>query len=489
MLKFLKRAVRAWPSFLSRQRLRAGAVSVLAGMLAAPAMALDLVQAWQAAQQHDFDFLAAQEAHEAGTTQRDQAHALWHPTVQASGTAGRMTNDSQIQGAQFAAPGFPVTNNAAFNTSINNGTLDRWALSARQPLLSRDRLSQSRQLDDKAEIAELEWKMARQDLMLRTAQRYFDVALAQESLRVARQQEQSVEKALGEVQARYRLGDVPITDTHEAQARVEAIRAQIAAAETDLQIKQAALSDATGLPLASLEVLQPTRGDMPVPGGASLQQWLDDAAAGNPGLRMQMMKVDMAHEETARYGVLGTSSLDLVGEVTRDHLSGSGDYGAASNTLHTAVVGLQLTVPLYTGGARSARQEEARHLADKALNETDRARQQVALQTRASWLGLTTGMRRLDALAAALKASQARLLATRLGQRVGDRSTLDLLNAESDAAGARMAWLQARASLALTRLQLEALAGKLQESELQAVNALLEMAKDEPAAPKSQHQP
>lgn len=448
-------------------------------MVASTAQATDLIQAWQAAQQHDLDYVAAQEAHQAGQSQRDQSNALWRPSLQATGTTGRMTNDSQTQGAQFYAPGFPLTNNAAFNTSINNGTMDRFALSARQPIINRERLTQSRQLDFKAQVSDLEWQNARQELMLHTAQRYFDVALAQETLQVTRQQEHSVEKALGEVRMRYQTGDVPITDTHEAAARMEAIRAQIMAAETDLQLKQAALSDATGIPLDKIEALQPTKGDLP-PSGPSLEQWMSDAAAGNPGLRMQLLRVDVAREESARFGALAAPSLDLVGEVTRDHLSGSGDYGAASNVMHTSLVGLQLTIPLYTGGYRSARHDETQHLADKALAESDRTRQQVALQTRAAWLGLTAGAGRVSALAAAYKASQSRLAATRLGQQVGDRTTLDLLNAESDAANARLAWLQARAAVVMNRLQLVALTGRLEEDQLRDINMLLEPTQNKP---------
>lgn len=459
--------------FFARVLRVALSVALGGGLPATVVQAADLMQVWQAAQQHDADFLAAQAAYEAGATQREQASALWRPTVQASGTAGRMTNETQTQGAQFYAPGFALANGAAFNTSIVNGNMDRWAISARQPIVSGERLAQTRQLDLKAQIAELEWKNARQELMLRTAQRYFDVAVAQESLSVTRRQEVAVEKALGEVQSRYKLGDVPITDTDEVLARVEVIRAQIVATETELQLKQAALADATNLPSASLDALEPTHGGITA-SGEPLEQWVADAVAGNPGLRMRELQVDVARRESDRYDLLSASSVDLVGEVTHDHLSGSGDYGAASNTLRTGLVGVQLTVPLYTGGYRSARRDEAQHLADKALNETERTRQQVSLQTRAAWLGLTAGSRREQALAAGLKASEARLAATRLGHRVGDRSTLDLLSAENDAASARLSWLQARVALVMNRLQLEALAGKLDESQLQAANALLE---------------
>lgn len=452
----------------------------MAALLAAgtvqAARATDLIQAWQAAQSHDLDFLAAQSAHDAGQTQREQSSALWRPNVQASATAGRMSSDTQTQGAQFSAPalaGGSAINGANFNTSVNNGTLDRWSVTARQPLINGERLAQSRQLDTKAQMADLQWQQARQSLMIQTVQRYFDVALAQEALRVAQQQEQSVQRALEEIKRRYELGDAPITDTHEATARWEAIRAQVLAAETDLQLKQAALSDATGIMPAQLLVLEPMAGDLPK-NTQTLTQWEEAVSTGNPQLQLQRLQVTLAHEESARYSALSSPSVDLVGEMTRDHLSGSGEYGAAANNLHTAMVGVQLNIPLYTGGMRSARHEETGHLANKAAEDAARAQQQVALQTRAAWLGLSTGHARVTALEAAMHATESRLGATRLGHQVGDRSTLDLLNAESDAANARLAWLQARVGLIMNRLQLSDLAGHLEQAQLEEINALLE---------------
>ena len=137
------------------------------------------------------------------------------------------------------------------------------------------------------------------------------------------------------------------------------------------------------------------------------------------------------------------------------------------------MIGIQITVPLYTGGYRSARQEEALHLADKARANSDRMRQQVALQTRAAWQGLTVGAGRIAALAEALRANRARLGATRLGRQVGDRTTLDVLNAENDTAHAELALFQARIAFLIDRLRLAALAGQLDEAALQAVNATL----------------
>jgi outer membrane protein len=108
------------------------------------------------------------------------------------------------------------------------------------------------------------------------------------------------------------------------------------------------------------------------------------------------------------------------------------------------------------------------------MAEVERARQQIGQQTQSAWLGLRTGTARVQALAESLKATQARLDATRLGRKVGDRTTLDLLNAENDASSSELALLQATVDVLLSQLRLHALAGELDETQLVAVNAQLQ---------------
>ena len=191
---------------------------------------------------------------------------------------------------------------------------------------------------------------------------------------------------------------------------------------------------------------------------------------------MHVTRTEVATEEAAKFSLAASPTIDLVAQGGQDRLSGSGDFGAASNNSSNIMIGVQITVPLYTGGYRSARQEEALHLADKARTDADRTRQQIALQTRAAWLSLTVGAGRIAALAEALKANQARLDATRLGVQVGDRTTLDLLNAENDTANAELVLLQARIGSLMDRLRLAALSGQLDEAQLQSVNATLQAA-------------
>ena len=441
---------------------------------AQPARATDLLDAWRAAQQHDLEYSAARSAREAGAARREQGAALWRPKVQFSGTLGIASNETSTAGAQFSAPGFGTSTGVDFNTSINGGAATRLALQARQPIVSRERDANRRQLELAADIAELEWSDAQQALMLRTAQRYFDVVLADETLRVLQRQQDAIERALAEARDRFRLGDAPVTDTHEAAARAEAIRAQVLAAQAQREIAHAAIADVTGLAAAQLAALaRPGPAAANVPPPEALAAWLADARTRNPKLRAQLTGAEVAQQEAAKFDALASATLDLVAQVGQDRLGGSGDFGDASNRQNNALIGLQLTLPLYTGGYRGARQTEAQRLAEKAATEADFAAQQIALQTRAAWLGLTVGAGRVAALDEALKASLARLDATRVGRQVGERTTLELLGAENDAAVAELALLQARIGVLLDRLRLAALGGRLDESQLLQVNSTL----------------
>ena len=443
--------------------------------LSAPAGATDLVGVWRAALQHDLDFAAAAAAHNAGESRRGQAAALWRPSVVFSAAAGRAGSDSSVSGARFSAPGFGTSDGVAFDTSVNNGSLGRWSLAARLPLYNRERRAQGRQLELSADVAELEWRNAQQTLMLDTAQRYFDVALAGESLRVLRGQQKAVASALTQAQYRFKIGDVPVTDTHEAAARHQAIVAQALALDTELQLRQAALADATGLPAASLVPMFPSSASVPAE-AQSLEAWTQEASANNPLLLMQLAAVEVARQELAKSSGVLSPSVDLVAQAGGERLSGNGDFGAASNASGNRMIGVQLTVPLYTGGMRGAREQEAAHAVTRAQAQADRTRQQVVQQTRGAWLGLTAGAGRVEALAQAVTASRARLDATRLGRQVGDRTTLDLLNAENDAAAAELVLLQARIGVLMDRLKLAALAGRLDEARLQSVSDSLQAA-------------
>jgi len=446
--------------------------TLLALACSAPAAwATDLLQAWQAARQNDRELAVARAAQATAQPRRDQAAALWRPGVAFTATAGLATGESEMRGAQFSAPGLGTSSGVNFGTSVTGGTATRWALQASQPLYNPQRRAQQQQLGLQADMADLEWQAAQQALMLRTAQRYFDVAVAQEALQVLDRQLQAVRKAAAEAQDRFDMGSAPVTNVHEARARLAALRAERLAAQTDLDVKRRALADSTGLAPTALAVHLP--GAVAAVAPRALEAWQQEAEAASPVIRLQQLAADIARAEAEKHRRSASATVDLVAQAGQDRLHGSGDHGSARNKSVNALVGVQLTVPLSTGGWRSAKEEEALRLLDKAQAQVQSTREQVAQQVHAAWLGLRLGAERVQALSEALQASEARLDATRTGLEVGHRTVLDLLGAENDTAAARLALAQARAGLLLDRLRLAQRAGRLDEDTLREANQQL----------------
>jgi outer membrane protein len=447
--------------------------AAFAALLAPSAQALDLVEVWRAAAAHDAEFAAARAARGAGEARRRQGVALWRPTVALEGDAALARRETSVRGARFSAPGFGTSNDVAFDTSVSAGASGRVALTLRQPLIGRERDAEAAQLAIAGDAAELAWRAAGQALMLRSAERYFDVALAGEQLRLIVQQQAAVDQALVEARDRFRIGDRPVTDTHEAAARAASLKAQRLAAATQLEVRRVALADLAGLAVDTGSLALP-RGVPPVDELGDVAGWLGQADRDNPTVLLAQARVRNAEAEARKSAGAWSPTLDLVAQVARERLSGSGDYGNASNAGADSAIGVRLNVPLYTGGMRSARQLEAERLLEQARAELEQARRQVARDTREAWLDLAVGREQIRALEAAAEASDARFDATRVGVQAGDRTTLDLLNAQNDAAAARHAVLQAQARLLTGRLRLAALAGQLDDTALARVNAFLQ---------------
>lgn len=451
------------------------AAACLAGA-AAVAQTADLRDAWQSASGHHPDMAAAEASMAAGDARRLQARRVWQPTVAMQATAGAMGAQTRSEGAAFALPGAPRTPGVGFDTSVHHGPGARWGLEARLPVYSPQRSAQERQLDLSADMAELEAAAMRQQLMLSTAQQYFAAVLTQQQHALLLRHQEASEKALSEAQDRFRLGDAPVTDLREAEARSRAVAAQLQAAEVEMHIAQNALAQTTGWSATRLPTLAPPAPPARVASDHSagaLERWLDTASQHNLDLRLKAQRAALAEQEASKAARFAAAQVDVVAQAGGDRVSGTGRWGSASNASRQYAVGLQVQVPLFTGGQRAAREQELQSLLQKARAEHDSARLSVAQQVRAVWLRLHAGAAHGQALEAALQAARERLGATTLGRQVGDRTTLELLHAQNDLLQAETQVLQHRSRLAQERLTLSALAGSLAEPELAQATAPL----------------
>lgn len=448
----------------------------------------DLVAGWHAALAHDPGYAAARADYAAGQAKGQQARALWRPSIMAGASLGWADQRDSTSGAGFDAPGFGSVSDVAFRTRINSGTAQSWNLTLQQPLINAERSASARQLDLQTALAQERLRLAEQALMLRVAQAHLDVLSAREALRAARSEQAAARQALGQAHERFAAGGIPVTGVHEAQARGDDVAAQLLAAQDALELANAAYADLTGLPPErAADLAQQAPGpDLPTP----LNEWLQRALAQSPQLASARVGADIAQAEMTRHDRWNSPTLDLVARASEDRLNGNGPYASGADGARYAAgshwVGLQLNVPLYTGGMRSAQHAESAALAEKALAQSEAVRLEVARQTRAAWLAVSTGAARVRALEQARLSAAKRLDATRTGYEVGDRTVMDLLDADRDLHASELAWQQARHAMLLGRLNLSAAAGALDEAALIEVNAAFSAAPDSAQWPASQ---
>jgi len=445
----------------------------LAAMAPVAAADVDLMAAWEAAQQQDPTLAGAQAELDAGQARSRQGRALALPTVTVSGSVGYGNATQNTTGAQFSGPGFGTVNGVDFRTDIHDGTATGWRVTAEQPIYNLERSANAHQLELQAGRAEIQLRAARQELMLRTARVYFEVLLSEDALEEVRRQKEATERALAVAQGSYDEGKLPVTDRNEAQARYDGIVARESAALDDLDLRQAALFELTGLPPDKLKRV-PVSAPLRAFDAGRVDQWLSKAGDNNPQIELQAVTREIAAQEIRKWNALAAPTLSLVAQAGGDRLSGNGGFGtAASVSSNNSVVSLQLSIPLYTGGMRGARGDEAVAMAEKARFDVEATRKAVLLQTRGAWLGTTGGLARIHAYERAVESARSRLDATETGHEVGARTTLDLLNAQADLFRALRELKHAKIQVLLDRLTLAKAAGELTAEDLHAVNANL----------------
>ncbi|WPB56476.1 TolC family outer membrane protein [Xylophilus sp. GOD-11R] len=439
---------------------RALAVLAIGCCGAAPVGAEDLLGAYERARRHDPVLQAALHAHDAARERVPQARAGLLPTVGLVGNAGGQSGASSFD------------RSAPVDRTVRSRS---WSLQLSQPLWRPANRLAYAQAQAQEVVADEQWRQAQQDSMLRLTQAYFDALVAEESLRVARGQEAAVQRQLDLASGGHAAGTATVTDVHEALARRDLAQSQALAAQAEVELRFGELERQLGASTASLATLPDpaSEGDLPPP-AEDAETWMERARAQHPAVRLQEATLAAAEAEIARSQAAHGPTLDLVANYGRHAASGSMASPAdVSSRVNATQVGLNLQMPLFAGGSVAARVRESLALRDRAQDELETARRQVAAQARQAWNGVHYGRLQLRALASAVASSRSAVEDNRIGYRIGTRINIDVLNAEQQLYAARRDWFKARVEVLMHALRLKASAGLLEESDLATVNRLL----------------
>lgn len=435
-------------------------------LMAQGALALDLLDAWNAARKSDAVFSAARNALQAGQEKSVQGTALLLPKLSVSGNGGR--TDSEYGPSKPSSPSYLPYSRQGYSYG--------YSLNLSQPIYRIEALAGYDQLHKQAALAEIQYKQAESDLIQRVAKAYFDVVLADEKIRQINAQKEAVSQQLAQAKMSFEVGVATITDVDAAQASYDGLLSQEIAALNDRNVKYEAFELLTGLsPKLLVSVSDKLQPGMPEP--ATVEPWLARSDVNNFALLSQRLSLDIARREVDKYKMETAPTLDLVASYGNKWDAGSLTKTGGQERTGTGQIMLQLNVPVYTGGNRSSQYREAIAKQEQQRDNVEATRRDAVLGTRKAFLGVQSGAAQIRALQQALNSGKSLVDSTTLGKEVGVRTIVDVLNAQQQYYSTRYDLTAARCNYLLSRLQLAAAVGDLSEKDLEDVTRWLDKGK------------
>ncbi|MDX3906496.1 MAG: TolC family outer membrane protein [Pigmentiphaga sp.] len=413
------------------------------------AAALDLDQAYRAALANDATFASVRAAYTATLEKLPQARAGLLPAITVNGNRAEAST-TRLPGVQY--------------------TSESYTLQLIQPLFRWANWQSYEQSKLQVAIGEVQLAQGRQDLILRVAQAYFDVLAAQDNLTFIGAQKAAISEQLEAAKRNFEIGTATITDTYEAQARYDLAEAQEIQAQSDLAVRISALQQIIGGPAGDLARLPPAV-NVPAPEPAHVDAWTEQAAANNLAVAQAGLSSEIAERdiEIARSGHYPT--VDLAANIARNR--GLVGQNVVNDFYTTRSVGVQVSVPIFSGFATTSRVDEAAALSQKARSDLEAARRAAVQNTRVAFQGVNAGLAQVRALEAAQVSSRSALDANKTGYEVGVRINIDVLNAQQQLYSTERDLAKARYDALMSGLRLKAAAGILTEDDVRQVNALL----------------
>jgi outer membrane protein len=434
-----------------------------------------LLEIYQRALQSDPLIREAEANRLANSEALPQARGLLFPQVTASGSEDRASSAGTEAFTQQTPQG-PITSTTTFEN--RNVETTNWNLQLTQTVFRWDQYVGLQQAGKRVAEAEANYEAAQQDLIVRVAQRYFDVLGAQDDLDAAEASRVAISRQLDQAQKRFEVGLIAITDVQEAQAAFDQAVADEIAAKRALATSREFLREITGEYVS--ELAKPGE-ELPLksPAPADEDNWVTTAMDQNLSLLASRISAEIASKEISARRGGHYPTVDLVvgrrsSETDLERSNSGGPFAELFSDNTGDSISLQVSVPVFSGFRTSSQVREAVYLHRAARERLQRIARETERQTRDAYLGVLTEISRVKALKQALQSSETALDATKAGFDVGTRTTVDVLDAQRQLFNARTSYYRARYDYLLNVLRLKQAAGILRLQDLEEINRFLE---------------
>ena len=437
----------------------ASALAASAMVVCAQSAVMDFRQVYQAALEQDASIRASRAAADSGRERLPQARAGLMPQVSAN--AGRNFNDLNSTSPNILGE-LSTTNDKYFS--------DTKAVQLRQPLVNMQRWQQFEQA--KFLVAESEATLDRdlQNLVVRVAGAYFEYLMADEQLELVLAQKKMYTALVDAAKKGLTAGSGTRTDIDDAQARLDMASAQELEARQNQDQTRRQLEVLINQPVGSVAKLNVAALKLVGPQPANLDEWTLKAEKNSPEMKAMQARLDAARREVSKSQAGHLPTLDAIAQWSN---SGSENITRINSRYENKSIGLQLNVPLYSGGYVNSTIRQAVAEQTRAEESLEALRRDLGVRVHKEYRGVSEGVMRVRALEQAVRSAQQMLMSTQMSLKAGSRTQLDVLNAQQQYTLALRDLAQARLIYLMSKVKLASLAGDDAVASVDDVNASL----------------
>ena len=434
------------------------------------AHAASLLEVYQQALQSDPLIHEAESRRLAAQEAAPQARGLLLPQISANGSWGQ----NELSGSEVEVDADGNFGTVDFKTDSEDTA---WNLALRQTIFRWDQVVNLKQASKIVARSDVAYEAAQQDLMVRVVVRYFAVLAAEDRLTSIHADREAIARQLEQAKQRFEVGLIAITDVQESQAAFDQSVAAEIAAERELATRRELLREVTGEYVPELSA--PAEDfPLPPPNPADEEAWIDLAMEQNLELLASRLDEQIARDEIAFRRTGHYPTVDLVAsrssfESDGDRAFGDGPFLTADSTRDGDSIGIEVTVPLFTGGRTSSAVREAVYLHRASQEQLQRVARETERATRDAYLGVLSEISRVKALEQAVTSSTTALEATQAGFDVGTRTIVDVLTSQRLLYQAITNYYDSRYVYIAQVLRLKRAAGTLQIQDLEQVDRWL----------------
>jgi len=440
-----------------------------------PAHSESLLEIYQQALQGDPQVHEAEARRLAALEAKPQARGVLLPQVSFGGDY----TTSEFDGTSIEIDSDGSIGNL---TSASKSDATRWQFTLRQSLFRWDQIVNLRRADKVVTRAEAVREAAQQDLIVRVAQRYFDVLAAEDRLTSITADRDAIARQLEQAKQRFEVGLIAITDVQESQAAYDQSVANEISAKRSLASTREFLREITGEYVTDLDA---PGDDFPLlnPTPNNEAGWVEMSLSQNLNLVASRLDEQLARDEISfrRNGHYPT--VELVASTGKQNTEAERSFNGspfirADSDGRSDSIGVQVNVPLFAGGGTSSRVKEAVYLHRASREQLQRVTRETERQARDAYLGVLAEIARVNALEQAVASSRTALQATQAGYEVGTRTIVEVLRSQFSLYLAITNYYQSRYDYIMNALRLKQAAGTLQVQDLEQIDQWL---KDRPA--------